>query len=497
MVKPLTDKEVNKLILTAVNKSRFEQCDESIILFLLTSGLKISDLFELKISDVMYENGEWRDIVFLSRFGGRKHIEGILYLTNLKLKLALDNYVDFRISQRHLCTFNWKCFRGLQACSPLLLNRYGEPFSTVLSKTNHKKRTAQQNKVKRIFSGASLSDNEAQYTQRCYATFEDRLKNAGFLEEESEVIRKGSKKALESAFSDRDSIKIKKIIKGLYKNIKSGSNKKDDDIVYHYCSASSFIEIINGGAIWFSDLFKMNDPDELSRNLAICRVIANEIVSNKENFEEILNITEVGEMRVFSCSFSKKGDDLDQWRSYADDGEGFCIGFERRSLQKVLASLFQNQKIHTQNSMEYFNIEDVSYDGDISKNTVEDKFKLLWRDYNREFESQSVPNDLTEQIKSYIWKTSAIHKNSFYQYEDEVRAFVRGNLTNLSEPRILNINYRSGAYGITPYIKVPILNSICQVILGPKSRSSIEDVSYFLKSKQISPLISPSKGKYR
>jgi Protein of unknown function (DUF2971) len=40
----------------------------------------------------------------------------------------------------------------------------------------------------------------------------------------------------------------------------------------------------------------------------------------------------------FVCCFSKEGDDLGQWRAYADNGRGFAIGFDATTLEQAFAS---------------------------------------------------------------------------------------------------------------------------------------------------------------
>jgi hypothetical protein len=49
--------------------------------------------------------------------------------------------------------------------------------------------------------------------------------------------------------------------------------------------------------------------------------IVNEGIENIANF--------------FVCSFSKDGNDLSQWRSYADDGRGYVLGFDTQALEQA------------------------------------------------------------------------------------------------------------------------------------------------------------------
>lgn len=45
-----------------------------------------------------------------------------------------------------------------------------------------------------------------------------------------------------------------------------------------------------------------------------------------------------GAAHYFTCSFSADGDELGQWRAYADNGRGYALGFDRRGLESAFAS---------------------------------------------------------------------------------------------------------------------------------------------------------------
>jgi Protein of unknown function (DUF2971) len=117
-------------------------------------------------------------------------------------------------------------------------------------------------------------------------------------------------------------------------------------IIYHYTDDAGLKGILETGKVWLSDIFSLNDPSELSHGFSIfaetlktsaasgppeARLFANSM----DRFLERLRDT----AQYFSCSFSADGDDLGQWRAYADNGHGYALGFNAT----LLESSFEKQ----------------------------------------------------------------------------------------------------------------------------------------------------------
>jgi hypothetical protein len=136
--------------------------------------------------------------------------------------------------------------------------------------------------------------------------------------------------------------KIGKTIQKLYKSVKTSKERNESKIIYHFCSSSSFVEIIESESLWLSDLLKMNDPNEIIKNIELSKETSLNTFSNKETYEQLIRETSHDALTVFSCSFSKRKDDLNQWRSYSEDGTGVCIGFDKNRLEACLKLLHQN-----------------------------------------------------------------------------------------------------------------------------------------------------------
>src|SRR4029077_14496990 len=113
------------------------------------------------------------------------------------------------------------------------------------------------------------------------------------------------------------------------------------------------------------DIFALNDPSELRHGLSIAigllksRAVAarpeiGTFASMFERFDLDAGIEAAG--HFFICCFSSDGDGLGQWRAYADNGQGFALGFDTRSLEDVFTK--KNSKPVKQHSAFHITYDD-------------------------------------------------------------------------------------------------------------------------------------------
>jgi hypothetical protein len=110
----------------------------------------------------------------------------------------------------------------------------------------------------------------------------------------------------------------------------------DEKILYHYCDASAFHAICTNKKMRFSDLFSMNDFMEMHWGYSIWEQAATELLDEiEEDFldkiDEVIHSSGIYGLLVASC-YSLDGDVLSQWRAYANDGQGYVIGFRAKNL---------------------------------------------------------------------------------------------------------------------------------------------------------------------
>ena len=110
----------------------------------------------------------------------------------------------------------------------------------------------------------------------------------------------------------------------------------DSGIVYHYCSLEAFKSIIENKCLWLCDVQKSNDSKECLvlpetfRTLVETNDELNAMTEQRLLLDRMLHMVCNTARQTFVTCFSRKRDDLNQWRGYAADGTGLCIGFRKK-----------------------------------------------------------------------------------------------------------------------------------------------------------------------
>jgi hypothetical protein len=116
--------------------------------------------------------------------------------------------------------------------------------------------------------------------------------------------------------------------------------------IFHYTGAAGLNGILSSGTIRLTDAFQLNDPTELTHGLTLLDQVLDEAAKNGPGelgvfHSHIKRFVKEGGVRetahYFVGSFSLLGDDLSQWRSYADNGRGFVLEFDAGKLEQAFA----------------------------------------------------------------------------------------------------------------------------------------------------------------
>jgi hypothetical protein len=266
-----------------------------------------------------------------------------------------------------------------------------------------------------------------------------------------------------------------------------------DNIIYHYCSAETLRIIVKNRTLRFSDALCLNDGEEIAwanrqLDLAIKRLVDRDRVGDDipavsrsflasfgESLESVRQLR-----RHFVASFSTTGDSLSQWRAYADDAQGFAVGFCVNDVDVPAAFWQIEYDIEKQQS------EIISY--------LAEMFRLSKRsdDY---FEHQ-IHMDVF-----YFFLLLSRYKNPAFVDEREVRGvhvvalqhsktgqsrfeFVGGGIANIGEVKEGDINYRVSSGRLVPFIDFPFqIGSPCalrEVWMGPRCATPEEDLARFI-----------------
>jgi hypothetical protein len=130
------------------------------------------------------------------------------------------------------------------------------------------------------------------------------------------------------------------IIKSFGENL---AMQKPPPIIYHYTSDVGLRGILETGQLWLTDILQLNDPSELNHGLSIGINVLKSMGADGspklKKFAQLLAALAQGKELIqesayfFVCSFSSSGDDLGQWRAYADNGRGYALGFDTTALE--------------------------------------------------------------------------------------------------------------------------------------------------------------------
>jgi hypothetical protein len=112
--------------------------------------------------------------------------------------------------------------------------------------------------------------------------------------------------------------------------------------IYHYRNYAGLEGILRTATFRIGDIFGLNDPSELGHGFAYavqeledCALRSStdihHFVTRLKHLNTSDKLQEAGHFCV--CCFSSCGDDLGQWRAYADNGYGFAIGFDAKELK--------------------------------------------------------------------------------------------------------------------------------------------------------------------
>lgn len=248
--------------------------------------------------------------------------------------------------------------------------------------------------------------------------------------------------------------------------------------IYHYCSLQAFEGIITNKCLRLSNAFKSNDHFELNWIFQLMRGMG------KFDLEYILKLEYIYHLGLRSffkphmVCFSKEADLLSQWRGYANDGKGVCIGFNREYFEKSMQY----------NENKEFEIYDVLYSESQQKREI---LKFI--------KSFRIENDIDNLIKEYridkgnLWEIFKVagdlfnlgirFKNPSFKEEKEIRV-VHGYPSMAAEPDMFKFKFTEE--NMISYVEIPINHKelfpvIDEIIVGPKSKIELKDLNYFVQ----------------
>ena len=263
-----------------------------------------------------------------------------------------------------------------------------------------------------------------------------------------------------------------------------------DSVLYHYCSTATLLSILEHGKLRFSDINMMNDPQEWRYCYELFERAASillEMVPDRASLEglgtdffdhvdDYLSPKQLNSHPVIAC-FSKQPDVLSQWRGYADNGQGWSIGFNGRAIDAMPVALLEVLYDPEQQVTEVRNFLAAMY--------------IIWRQKGGEF-GDAVGRDAA-LLASFIHA----YKHPSFQEEQEIRALheLRVDLSKdgwklLDEGGTANgkdvegepVRFRAAGSSIIAYVDIPLQRvddvAISELWFGPSNDNVIGNALY-------------------
>jgi Protein of unknown function (DUF2971) len=245
-------------------------------------------------------------------------------------------------------------------------------------------------------------------------------------------------------------------------------------MLFHYCPTQSFHSIVSNRSILLSSLTLSNDSMEgtLATSKLQKRINSISDVAERSRIAKYVEIIEKMSDGLGFCLTAAGGDQLSQWRGYADDGHGFSIGFSKGYLDK---------EIRTKESPY---VSPISFEKVLYANAAhETEINSILQDLITAFRSQSLDTKNSEfaKLAKQLMRSRFRMKNKAFDEEKEWRLFA-SLIRNDRLPK--QIQYRASKSCLIPYIEYKFdqpKGVIQHVFIGPKNRTSDYAVRSFME----------------
>ena len=287
-------------------------------------------------------------------------------------------------------------------------------------------------------------------------------------------------------------------------------------ILYHYCSNEAFLSIIQNRSIWLSSLSLSNDSMEGKWLRKVFREICEEDQLDQIHVDTIMHhfIKLEREVDCLGFCLSESRDQLSQWRGYADDGKGMCIGFSECYLNNSLAHDKSDSEITFELNKIDYNLDDqkkgltpiykkmkdLSIKNSLIHTVVFADEKITKTKIKRADSLRGTAHMLLNRIVNLMLPRLFMVKNPAFGEEQEWRllSYILSDYEYLET----GVSFRSTENSIKPYRTFDLVasetNPIAEVILGPKNITPLKIVESFLSQNSFKEVkVSRSDASYR
>lgn len=266
----------------------------------------------------------------------------------------------------------------------------------------------------------------------------------------------------------------------------------EPELLYYYCTSSTFLSIIKNSALWLTSISLSND--RMEGNWAIDLYLGLFKSADRSGFVGARAMLQgmIDSRVALGMCFSSERDLLSQWRGYADGGRGICIAFDVNRLKASIA--LQRE------AFPKLRLRKVSYARTLAPETVKEirgEFGAQIEQARMSGEGGHISMSKNYENGGHDRETSVISgfftiKNPAFKEEQEWRLLL---VDYPSSVKALKFRQSNGL--ISPYIEIPIeLGVISSVSLGPLHPTPERDIERLLKSSGVAIPVRKSTATY-
>ncbi|WP_394168707.1 DUF2971 domain-containing protein [Saccharospirillum alexandrii] len=246
-------------------------------------------------------------------------------------------------------------------------------------------------------------------------------------------------------------------------------------VFYHYTDSAGLIGILASESIRMTHIRYLNDEKEFTYFMEIFNREFQKSYRqlDKERVDKCTEILDVlknvkNSTQLYIASFCEDGDQLSQWRGYAN-GSGYSLGFAVKDLIELMGISYDEvMKAKASTDVVAPNdngimLRKVIYDPEVVKEKISKLVNLLMELVcNSESSQDEETNFIFEMLSA-----SSICKHPSFKEEKEWRLIA---IEDVHEP--YRVKLRSGPRGVVPYIEVPLLSMrdqflLNKIVIGP------------------------------
>lgn len=265
-------------------------------------------------------------------------------------------------------------------------------------------------------------------------------------------------------------------------------DENDDRTIWHYTNGAGFLGILRSHSIWASSLLFLNDSAEIYHTFKTARDFAS--YSGCDELDKRLIdlaidhaggssgnvISAVMNVSIFAASFSLKSDDLNQWRGYASNSGGYCVGFSPSTLREFGAKQgFGLERVRYQRDEQYQLIQPVVGDFLTESRKLSLSIEQL-KGLDGTWPWENVHETLPRLVDNFLVKLKSIApvlKHQSFAEEEEWRL-----VSQIGRGSTYPVEFSDTDRGLVPYVPVALsepdeIMNLRAVIIGPSPRSHL------------------------